>query len=390
MNKNELLSQARREVPEINVEDARRLVDQKADVTFVDVREQHEFDEGALPGATFIPRGFLELRVEDKIPKDREVVVYCAGGTRSLLAGQTLRTLGYDKVRSMAGGFTKWKDAGHPWTKPFKLSAGQRARYSRHLLIPEVGEAGQAKLVNSKVLCVGAGALGSPNAFYLAAAGVGTLGIIDNDTVDVSNLQRQILHTSDRVDMPKVESARLTINALNPEVKVVAHQTRLTRENVLEIFAQYDLIVDGSDNFSTRYLVNDACLMLGKPNVHGSVYRFEGHVTSFVPGAGNPHYRDLFPEPPPPEFAPSCQEAGVLGVVPGIIGCLQAIEAIKILIGRGQPLIGRLVAYDGLQQTFRTLKYRQDPEGVASWVNPPTELPEYSELSCALPVRRSA
>jgi molybdopterin/thiamine biosynthesis adenylyltransferase/rhodanese-related sulfurtransferase len=390
MNKNELLSQARRDVPEISVEDARRLVDSKAEVTFLDVREQTEFDEGALPSATFIPRGFLELRVEDKVAKDREVVVYCAGGTRSLLAGQTLKALGYSKVRSMAGGFTKWKDAGNPWTKPFKLSPGQRARYSRHLLIPEVGEVGQAKLINAKVLCVGAGALGSPNAFYLAAAGVGTLGIIDNDTVDISNLQRQILHTSDRVDMPKVESARLTINALNPEVKVIAHQERLTRENVLDIFGRYDLIVDGSDNFSTRYLVNDACLMLGKPNVHGSVYRFEGHVTSFVPGADNPHYRDLFPEPPPPEFAPSCQEAGVLGVVPGIIGCLQAIEAIKILVGKGQPLIGRLIAYDGLQQTFRTLKYRQDPDGAASWLNPPTELPEYSELSCSLPARKSA
>jgi molybdopterin/thiamine biosynthesis adenylyltransferase/rhodanese-related sulfurtransferase len=388
--KNDLLSQARKDIPEVSVEDVRHLVDRKADLALVDVREQSEFDEGYLPGATFIPRGFLELRIEDKVPKDADVVVYCAGGTRSLLAGQTLRTLGYTRVRSMAGGFTKWKDAGHPWQKPVKLSADDRARYARHLIIPEVGEAGQLKLLQSKVLCIGAGALGSPNGFYLAAAGVGTIGIIDNDVVDESNLQRQILHTTDRVGMWKTESAKKTVNALNPGVNVIEHRVRLTRENALEIFAQYDLIVDGSDNFSTRYLVNDACLMLQKPNVHGSIYRFEGQVTSFVPGPNNPSYRCLFPEPPPPEFAPSCQEAGVLGVVPGIIGSLQAVEAIKILLGVGKPLIGRLLHYDALNQEFRTLKYRKDPDAVVSWNNPPTELPEYSELSCAMPVRQKS
>lgn len=389
MNKTELLDRARREVAEVTVEFVRRLLDRQADVTLLDVREQGEFDEGALPGATFIPRGFLELRVEEKVDKEREVIVYCAGGTRSLLAGQTLQTLGYTKVRSMAGGFTRWKDAGHPWTRPQKLTSEQRARYSRHLLIPEVGEAGQLKLLASKVLCIGAGALGSPNALYLAAAGVGTLGLVDDDVVDESNLQRQILHNTERIGMPKTESAAKTLHALNPGIRVVEHRTRLTRENALELFAQYDLVVDGCDNFSTRYLVNDVCVMLGKPNVHGSIFRFDGQVTTFVPGEG-PCYRCLFPEPPPPEFAPSCQEAGVLGVVPGIIGSLQAVEALKLLLGKGRPLIGRLIAYDALNQTFKELKYRRDPECAACGPSKMTELPEYSERSCAVPVRKSA
>lgn len=390
MNKTELLNQARKEVPEVSPEELRKQLDGKANIRLVDVREQAEFDEGYVPGATFIPRGFLELRVEDKVKRDEDVVVYCAGGVRSLLAARTLKSMGYENVRSLAGGFTKWKDAGNPWKKPVQLTADQRARYSRHLLIPEVGEEGQLKLLQSKVLCIGAGALGSPNALYLAAAGIGTIGIIDNDTVDESNLQRQILHNTERIGMHKTESARKTIEALNPGVKVIEYRTRLTRDNALEIFKDYDLIIDGCDNFSTRYLVNDACLMLGKPNVHGSIFRFEGQVTTFVPGAENPSYRDLFPEPPPPEFAPSCQEAGVLGVVPGIIGSLQAIEAIKVLLGKGKPLIGRLIAYDALEQSFRTLKYRRDPEAAASWTNPPTELPEYSEISCAIPARKKS
>ncbi len=389
MNKTELLNEARRSVPEVTVEEVRRLVDQGADVQFLDVREQGEFDEGGLPGALFIPRGFLELRVEDKVQKDKDVIVYCAGGTRSLFAGKTLQALGYRKVRSMAGGFTKWKDAGHPWHKPLKLSAADRARYSRHLLIPEVGEAGQLKLLGAKVLCIGAGALGSPNALYLAAAGVGTLGIIDNDVVDESNLQRQILHTTERVGMLKTESAAKTISALNPGVRVVEHRTRLTRDNAVEIFSQYDVIVDGCDNFSTRYLVNDVCVLLQKPNVHGSIFRFDGQVTSFVPGEG-PCYRCLFPEPPPAEFAPSCQEAGVLGVVPGIIGSLQAVEALKLILGQGKPLVGRLLAYDALNQTFRELKYRKDPECVACGPVKMSELPEYTEAGCAMPVRKSA
>jgi molybdopterin/thiamine biosynthesis adenylyltransferase len=317
------------------------------------------------------------------------VIVYCAGGTRSLLAGETLKRMGYEHVRSLAGGFTKWKDAGNPWQKPRSLTPSQRNRYSRHLLIPEVGEAGQLKLLNAKVLMIGAGGLGSPAAFYLAAAGVGTLGLIDSDTVDESNLQRQILHTNDRVGMPKTESAKLTLNALNPEVKVVEHRLRVTRDNAVELFQQYDIIVDGSDNFSTRYLVNDVCVMLNKPQVHGSIFRFDGQLTTFIPHQG-PCYRCLFPEPPPPEFAPSCQEAGVLGVLPGVIGVLQAIETVKIILGKGELLSGRLLAYDALKQSFRELKFRRDPECAACGPVPMTELPEYTEVSCALPVRKSA
>ena len=388
MTKNDLLQRARQDVPEVTVEEVRKLVDAAADVVLVDVREQSEFDEGHLPGATFIPRGFLELRVEDKVGRDRDVIVYCAGGTRSLLAGRTLKDLGYGRVRSMAGGFTKWKDAGHPWQKPQKLNAEQRARYSRHLLIPEVGEAGQLKLLGSKVLCIGAGALGSPVALYLAAAGVGTLGIVDNDVVDESNLQRQILHNTERVGTPKAESAGKTLRALNPGITVVEHRTRLTRDNALELFSSYDLVVDGCDNFSTRYLVNDVCVLLNKPNIHGSIFRFDGQVTTFVPNDG-PCYRCLFPEPPPPEFAPSCQEAGVLGVVPGIIGSLQAVEALKLLLGAGRPLVGRLVAYDALNQTFKELKYRRDPQCAACGPVRMESLPEYSEVSCAIPARRS-
>lgn len=390
MNKSELLAQARGEIPEIAPEELRKLVDQKASVRLVDVREQAEFDEGYVPGATFIPRGFLELRVEDKVKRDEDVIVYCAGGVRSLLAAKTLRNMGYDKVRSLAGGFTKWKDAGNPWQKPVSLTPEQRSRYSRHLLIPEVGEEGQIKLLQSKVLLIGAGALGSPSGLYLAAAGVGTIGIIDNDVVDESNLQRQILHNTERVGMYKVESAAKTIKALNPGVNVVEHKVRLERDNALEIFSQYDLIIDGCDNFSTRYLVNDACVVLGKPNVHGSIFRFDGQVTTFVPGEG-PCYRCLFPEPPPAEFAPSCQEAGVLGVVPGIIGSMQSIEALKLLLGAGRPLTGRLIAYDALNQSFRELKYRRDPDCASCGPNALGDLqPEYSEIACAMPVRKSA
>lgn len=390
MNKNQLLDQARGEVKEITSDDLRRLLDEKAPIRLLDVREQAEFDEGCVPGATFIPRGFLEFRVEDRIARHEEVVVYCAGGVRSLLASRTLLQMGYENVRSLNGGFTKWKDAGNPWQKPKSLTAEQRSRYSRHLLIPEVGESGQLKLLNTRVLLIGAGALGSPSGLYLAAAGVGTIGLVDNDVVDESNLQRQILHTTERVGMLKTESAARTIQALNPGLNVVEHQVRLDRDNALEIFSQYDVIVDGCDNFSTRYLVNDACVILGKPNLHGSIFRFDGQTTTFLPGDG-PCYRCLFPEPPPPEFAPSCQEAGVLGVVPGIIGSVQAIEAIKIILGVGKPLVGRLLTYDALGQTFRELKYRRDPNCASCGPNALGELqPDYSEAGCAMPVRKSA
>jgi molybdopterin/thiamine biosynthesis adenylyltransferase len=296
--------------------------------------------------------------------------------------------MGYTRVRSLAGGFGAWKDAGLPVETTVRLTDAQRSRYSRHILIPEVGEAGQAKLLKSRVLIIGAGGLGSPSALYLAAAGVGRLGLVDDDVVDESNLQRQILHTSDRVGMPKTESAKKTLQALNPEVQIDEHRVRLNRDNALELFAKYDLIVDGSDNFGTRYLVNDACVLLQKPNVHGSIFRFDGQATTFVPGGGRPCYRCLFPEPPPPELAPSCQEAGVLGVLPGIIGMVQAVEAVKVLLGRGELLVGRLLLYDALEQKFREVKYARDPRCPSCGDAPMKELlPEYTEQSCAIPVR---
>lgn len=355
-----VLEELRRSIPELTPTSAQaRLL---AGAVALDVREPSETADGHVHGATLIPRGLLELRVEDQIPdRDAEIVVYCAAGIRSALAVRSLRELGYSRVASMSEGFLGWKAAGLPFTVPVQLSAEQRTRYSRHLLIPEVGEAGQRKLLESRVLMLGAGGLGSPCAYYLAAAGVGTLGIIDSDVVDRSNLQRQILHTDDRVGTPKVESAKAALKALNPEANIVAYNTRLTADNVLDLFSGYDVVVDGGDNFPTRYLVNDACVHLGIPNVTGSVFRFEGQITVIKPKQG-PCYRCLYPEPPPAEFAPSCQEAGVLGVLPGTVGLLQATEVIKLILGIGNPLIGRLLTYDALAQKFRELKLRRDPD----------------------------
>ena len=347
------------EITEVDAEQAHQVHD---DAVFVDVREPTETADGHVAGALLIPRGLLELRIESQVTnRETPIVVYCAGGTRSALAAGTLQTLGYTNVSSMAGGFLAWKQKGYDFKVPVVLTPDQETRYSRHLLIPEVGEAGQRKLLDAKVLMLGAGGLGSPAAYYLAAAGIGTIGIIDSDVVDRSNLQRQILHAEDRVGTPKVESAKMTINALNPDVEVVPYNTRLTSENVLEIFEGYDVVVDGGDNFPTRYLVNDACVHLGIPNVTGSVFRFEGQCTVIMPNEG-PCYRCLYPEPPPPEFAPSCQEAGVLGVLPGTMGLIQATEVIKLVLGIGKPLVGRLLTYNALDQTFRELKLRQDPE----------------------------
>jgi molybdopterin/thiamine biosynthesis adenylyltransferase len=299
--------------------------------------------------------------------------------------------MGYTRVRSLAGGYGAWKDAGLPVETAVRLTDAQRSRYSRHLIIPEVGEVGQARLLKSKVLLIGAGGLGSPAALYLAAAGVGRMGIVDDDVVDESNLQRQILHSTERIGMPKTESAKKTLRALNPDVTVDEHRVRLNRENAMELFSQYDLIVDGSDNFGTRYLVNDACVILQKPNVHGSIFRFDGQATTFVPGGGRPCYRCLFPEPPPPELAPSCQEAGVLGVLPGIIGMIQAVEAVKVILGKGEPLIGRLLLYDALEQKFREVKYARDPQCPACGDQPMKELlPEYTEASCAIAPHRAS
>jgi molybdopterin/thiamine biosynthesis adenylyltransferase/rhodanese-related sulfurtransferase len=327
----------------------------------IDVREKEEYLEGYIPGARWIPRGFLEIRIEDQIPeKSSDVILYCAGGTRSALAARSLEELGYTNVRSMAGGFTAWKRANLDYDRPYVMTQEQSLRYARHTMLPEVGEAGQVKLLKSKVLLLGAGGLGSPSGLYLAAAGVGTLGIIDDDVVDASNLQRQILHATDRVGMAKVDSATKAINGLNPDVKVVPYKSRLSSENVLDIIKDYDVIVDGVDNFPTRYLLNDAALKLGKPVVHASIYRFEGQVTCFIPNHG-PCYRCLYPEPPPPDMAPSCQEAGVLGVLPGVVGVLQATEAIKIILGQGKTLAGRLLMYDALGTKFREMKLHRDP-----------------------------
>ncbi|MCK4177411.1 molybdopterin-synthase adenylyltransferase MoeB [Aciditerrimonas ferrireducens] len=354
----ELLDGAKAVIREVEPAEVEPRLDE---VVVLDVREADEYEQGALPGAVHIPRGFLEFQVEGRLPdKERPVVVYCAGGARSALAAKTLQDLGYRDVVSLVGGFNRWKDEGRPWRTPRTLTPDQRNRYQRHLLLPEVGVEGQLKLLDSKVLLLGAGGLGSPAALYLAAAGVGTLGIIDMDVVDASNLQRQILHNLDRLGQRKVDSAKQAIAALNPDVEVRTYDVRLGADNVLDIIDGYDVIVDGTDNFPTRYLVNDASLLKRVPVVHGSIFRFEGQVTVFDPYNG-PCYRCMIPEPPPPELAPSCAEAGVLGVLPGIVGSIQALEAIKLILGLGDPLVGRLLAFDALEETFRTFKVRRDP-----------------------------
>jgi sulfur-carrier protein adenylyltransferase/sulfurtransferase len=365
-----LIAQARKNTKEVSLDALKKRLETHEPLTLLDVREKDEYRAGFIPGAVSIPRGFLEIQVEAKLPdKNAKIVAYCAGGTRSALAAVTLANLGYTNVETANPGFTRWKDLGYPVDLPPQLTDAQRERYSRHILLPEVGEIGQAKLLKSKVLLLGAGGLGSPAALYLAAAGVGTLGIVDLDSVDASNLQRQILHATSRIGMPKVESATKAIAELNPDVKVIGHRERLTSENVDRLFADYDVVVDGTDNFPTRYLVNDASIFLGKPVVHGSIFRFDGQVTTFVGDKAakklgleaGPCYRCLYPEPPPPHLAPSCQEAGVLGILCGIIGTLQATEAIKLLLGQGALLTGRLLAYDSLKMKFRELRLRRDP-----------------------------
>ncbi|MEO8601853.1 MAG: molybdopterin-synthase adenylyltransferase MoeB [bacterium] len=380
----DLMTEARQIVPEWTPDDVRQRTSNGAGYRVIDVREKEEYREGHLAGAVSVPRGFLDMRIEETVPdKDAPIILYCAGGTRSMLAGRTLKEMGYSNVTSMAGGFGGWKGAGHPWEADKQFTADQLNRYSRHFLLPEVGEAGQAKLLDSKVLLIGAGGLGSPTALYLAAAGIGTIGIVDMDVVDVSNLQRQILHTNDRVGMAKVESGRIAINALNPDIKVVTYQERVTSENIMQLIGGYDVIVDGCDNFPTRYLVNDACFIAGKPNVHGSIFQFEGQATVFAPNQG-PCYRCLFPEPPPPGAAPSCQEAGVLGVLPGLIGCVQALETMKLILGVGKPLIGRMLYLDTLSMEPRIHKLRKDPSCPLCGEHPTlTGLIDYEEF-CGL------
>ncbi len=383
----DILSQVKRSIHEVSVDETRNQVLGQAPgaaPVLIDIRERDEYEQGFIPRAEWIPRGFLEMKIEDLVPeRGREVILYCAGGNRSALAARSLVELGYSRVSSMAGGFRAWKQAGHPFERPRTLTAEQVKRYSRHIMLPEVGELGQGKLLDAKVLFLGAGGLGSPSSLYLAAAGVGTIGMVDDDLVDESNLQRQVLHNMERLGMPKVESARQTLQALNPDVKVVAHQTRLDSANIMDIVAGYDLVVDGADNFPTRYLLNDAALKLGKPVIHASIFRFEGQLTTFLPFDG-PCYRCLYPDPPPPGMAPSCQEAGVLGVLPGIIGTLQANEALKLILGVGQSLSGRLLVFDALGTKFRTLKLRKDPEcRVCSKAPADIELIDY-EAFCSL------
>ncbi len=392
LNRDQLVELAKSQITEITPQDLHRRSANGERFTVVDIRERDEFVQGHLPAATFVPRGFLELRIEQVEPdRDVAVVLYCAGGVRSALAARNLKEMGYTDVISLIGGFNGWKNASLPFTVPTVLNEAQRVRYSRHTLLNEVGEAGQIKLLNSKVLLIGAGGLGSPAAMYLAAAGVGTLGIVDFDTVDVSNLQRQLLHGAKDVGKPKVESAAARIADINPDVKVVAYREPITSHNAFDIIRAYDVVLNGSDNFPTRYLVNDACHMLGKPLVDASIFMFEGQVTIYQPAipeegiAAGPCYRCLFPDPPPPGEVPSCAEAGVLGVLPGIVGSMQAVEAIKLLLAIGDPLIGKLLMIDTLDQSYRTLNVQRDATCPLCGDHPTvTELIDYEHF-CGLP-----
>jgi adenylyltransferase/sulfurtransferase len=380
----EILSQAKAQIREVTVQEVRDKLNPDNGFTLLDVREGDEWEQGHLNKAIFLPRGFLEVKADKMLPdKSQPIVIYCAGGTRSALAAKTLQDLGYNDVYSMRGGFNEWKNNGMPFVTPESVGKDKMARYSRHLRIPEVGEQGQLKLLKSKVLLVGAGGLGSPAGVYLAASGVGTLGLVDYDVVDESNLQRQILHWTSSVGMPKVDSARRTLFEVNPDVKVRTHAVHMDASNVLDIFKDYDVIVSGSDNFTTAYMVNDAAVMLKKPVVYGSIFRFEGQVSTFIPYQG-PCYRCVFANAAPPELAPSCDEAGVLGVLPGTIGLIQATEVIKLLLNLGNPLVGRFLTYDALEMTFRQFKIRRDPACATCGPNAHIDLAAIPEFVCAV------
>jgi sulfur-carrier protein adenylyltransferase/sulfurtransferase len=382
-NYRDLLNQVKKSIHEVNVQDVESRRQSKENFILLDVREKDEWDEGHLPGAVHIPRGFLESKIENSVrERTTPVVVYCAGGHRSAFAAKSLQDMGYKNVVSMDGGYGAWKNAGLPFVVPEKLTKNKLARYSRHLKVPEVGEAGQLKLLQSKVLLVGAGGLGSPAGVYLAASGVGTIGLIDSDIVDESNLQRQILHWTSSVGMPKVDSARRTLFEVNPDVKVRTYNLRLDHTNVLDIFQDYDAIISGSDNFTTAYLVNDAAVMLRKPVLYGSIMRFDGQASTFIPYEG-PCFRCIFPEPTPAELAPSCDDAGVLGVLPGVVGLIQATEAVKVLLNVGEPLVGRLLAYDALSMIFRTFKVRRRPDCATCGDNAHIDLESIPQFVCA-------
>jgi molybdopterin/thiamine biosynthesis adenylyltransferase/rhodanese-related sulfurtransferase len=384
----DLIAQAKAEIEEVQPTEAAAELD-GGDVTLVDVREQSEFDERHIEGAVHVPRSYLESRFEQHVPdRSQRIILYCASGQRSALAAKTLaEDLGYEDVSSMAGGITLWRDRGLPVVTPRALTQEQKERYSRHILVPEIGLEGQMKMLDSKVLLLGTGGLGSPSGLYLAAAGIGTLGLIDDDVVDASNLQRQVIHNTERIGMAKTESARQAIEALNPDVDVVEHRTRFGPDNVIELLSDYDVIVDGTDNFPTRYLLNDASVRLRKPVVSASILSFDGQLSTFVPYEG-PCYRCLYPTPPPPELAPSCGAAGVLGVLPGIMGLLQALEVVKLVTGIGNPLIGRLLLFEALGTEFTELKVKRDPDCPICGPNAPQiadedlgKFPDY-ELFC--------
>lgn len=386
MNKDQLIARARAEVKELSPEETHARQGDNPGLVLVDIRESDEVATGIIEGAHHVPRGFLELRIESiAADRDAELVLYCAGGTRSALAARALREMGYSNVASLSSGFNGWKTKGLPWVESKQLSPDQKIRYARHLLLSQVGEAGQKKLLEARVLLVGAGGLGSPIGLYLGAAGVGHIGVVDPDVVDVSNLQRQIMHRSADAGVPKVDSAARALGDLNPDVRITTYQERLSRENVDRILDDgWQIVVDGCDNFATRYLVNDACVFRGLPNVHGSIFQFEGQASVFAPNLGGPCYRCLYPEPPPPGMAPSCAEAGVIGALPGLIGTVQATETLKLILGVGEPLVGRLMQLDALEMRWRELKFRRDPRCPVCGEQPSiTELVDY-EAFCGV------
>ena len=391
LTSSQLLAKVKQKIKQVSHLQVRRALENGNAPHLIDIREREEVLDGYIPDAAFIPRGFLELDIEEEVTKDREasIVLYCAAGNRSALAARDLESMGYTDVSSMVGGFRAWKNAGFKIEQGGLLSENDMRRYARHLTLPEVGEKGQQRLLRGKVLLVGVGGLGCPTALYLAAAGVGTLGLIDADVVDMSNLQRQVLFGESDLGRPKVEAAQERLLDLNPGVTVKPHYELLTSANIMEIIQDYDVIVNGCDNFPTRYLVNDASVLANKPVVDGSIFRFEGQATVYLPGEG-PCYRCLFPEPPPPGEVPSCAEGGVLGVLPGIVGVIQATEVVKLLLGEGKPLVGRILAYDAMEMKFREFKQRRNPECPVCGDHPTvTGLIDYDQF-CGLPSHSEA
>ena len=363
----ELLAQAKSLINETDPSESETLIAEGWVV--LDVREVEEYDQGIIPDSILIPQGKIEESIKERIPNhDQPIIAMCAGGVRSAFAAVTLNELGYTNVVSMDGGFNLWKQQGRSWTSPQILKPEQRNRYERHISLPEIGEKGQQKLLDSRVVIIGAGGLGSPAALYLTAAGVGTIGVVDMDTVEESNLQRQILHSTETIGENKVDSAEKTLSTLNPDVNIITYNTRLNKDNAIEIIENYDVVVDGTDNFQTRYLINDASVKTGTPVVHGSIFQYEGQITVFDPKDG-PTYRDIFPEPPENGTAPNCTEAGVLGVLPGIVGSIQALETIKLILGIGEGLLGRLLVFDALEMSFHEYKIDPDPGNQITWKN---------------------